>query len=148
MRFQRSRSSEGQGDRNRRNSSRCPHPEEGSEVVANILVQVLIVALFLAMTQLALTLHVRNSATHAAGEGARRGALLGGDVAEASERTRSLIGSLPGAGDARIDVSRTAGPQGDVLTVTVRTTLPLVASLGPRSLTVHGSALVEEEPDG
>ena len=47
------------------------------------------------------------------------------------------------AKDREIAVDRHSDEGVDVLTVTVRTRLPLVGGLGPRWLTVRGRALVE-----
>ena len=47
------------------------------------------------------------------------------------------------AKDREIAVDRESDAGVDILTVTVRTRLPLVGGLGPRWLTVRGRALVE-----
>ena len=86
----------------------------------------------------------RLRASEEGSEGARRGGLLGGDEDEARARTGELLDSLVGAAkDREIAVDRESDGGVDVLTVTVRTRLPLVGGLGPRWLTVRGRALVE-----
>ncbi len=66
------------------------------------------------------------------------------DEDEARARTGELLDSLVGAAkDREIAVERESDAGVDVLTVTVRTRLPLVGGLGPRWLTVRGRALVE-----
>ena len=118
--------------------------EEGSEVVSTVLVQGLVVLVILLLIQLAFASHVRPMSVSAASEGARRGGLLGGDEDEARARTGELLDSLVGAAkDREITVDRESDAGVDVLTVTVRTRLPLVGGLGPRWLTVRGRALVE-----
>lgn len=118
--------------------------EEGSEVVSTVLVQGLVVLVILLLVQLAFASHVRTMSVSAASEGARRGGLLGGDEDEARARTGELIDSLVGAAkDREIAVERESDAGVDVLTVTVRTRLPLVGGFGPRWLTVRGRALVE-----
>jgi len=118
--------------------------EEGSEVVSTVLVQGLVVLVILLLVQLAFASHVRTMSVSAASEGARRGGLLGGDEDEARARTGELLDSLVGAAkDREITVDRQSDAGVDVLTVTVRTRLPLVGGFGPRWLTVHGRALVE-----
>ena len=67
--------------------------EEGSAVVDFALVGALVVAVALGLLQLALGLHVRNVLIDAAGEGARRAALVGGTTAEAEARVRALAGA-------------------------------------------------------
>ena len=118
--------------------------EEGSEVVSTVLVQGLVVLVILLLVQIAFASHVRTMSVSAASEGARRGGLLGGDEDEARARTSELLDSLVGAAkDREIAVDRESDAGVDVLTVTVRTRLPLVGGLGPRWLTVRGRALVE-----
>ena len=118
--------------------------EEGSEVVSTVLVQGLVVLVILLLVQLAFASHVRTMSVSAASEGARRGGLLGGDEDEARARTGELLDSLVGAAkDREIAVERESDAGVDVLTVTVRTRLPLVGGRGPRWLTVRGRALVE-----
>lgn len=118
--------------------------EEGSEVVSTVLVQGLVVLVILLLMQIAFASHVRTMSVSAASEGARRGGLLGGDEDEAAARTGELLDSLVGAAkDREIAVDRESDAGVDILTVTVRTRLPLVGGFGPRWLTVHGRALVE-----
>ncbi|MDY5600378.1 ABC transporter [Schaalia hyovaginalis] len=118
--------------------------EEGSEVVSHALVQVIVLIVVLALLQLAFALHTRNMAIAAAGEGARRGGLLGGSQAEAVERTRVLFADLAGAHDARISAERKGVDGAEVLVVTVTTRIPILVSWGPQWLTVSGSSLIEE----
>ena len=107
--------------------------EEGSEVVSTVLVQGLVVLVILLLLQLVFASHVRTMSVSAASEGARRGGLLGGDEDEARARTGELLDSLVGASkDREIAVDRESDGGVDVLTVTVRTRLPLVGGLGPR----------------
>ena len=118
--------------------------EEGSEVVSTVLVQGLVVLVILLLAQIAFASHMRTMSVSAASEGARRGGLLGGDEDEAAARTGELLDSLVGASkDREIAVDRQSDAGVDILTVTVRTRLPLVGGFGPRWLTVHGRALVE-----
>ena len=60
-----------------------------------VLVGVLVIAVCVALLQLALGLHVRNVLTDAAGEGARRAALVGGTEGEAAERVAMLTDAAP-----------------------------------------------------
>ncbi|MFC7581262.1 TadE/TadG family type IV pilus assembly protein [Schaalia naturae] len=121
--------------------------ERGSEVVSHVLIQGLVVLLVLMVMQLAFALHTRNLAISAAGEGARRAALAGGDTAEAAARTGILLDRYLGEGRPReISVSteaRAGGGRGTVV-VTVRTALPLLAGWGPSGwLTVRGRSVAE-----
>lgn len=119
--------------------------EEGSEVVSFALVQIMVLTVVLALLQLAFALHTRNMAIAAAGEGARRGGLLGGSDAEAVERTRALCADVVGAHDAQVRADRREVDGAEVLVVTVTTRIPILVSWGPQWLTVSGSSLVEEE---
>jgi Flp pilus assembly protein TadG len=71
--------------------------ERGSAVVDFVLVMVILIPLFLGILQVALVLHVRNTLTAAASDGARYGATRGHSSADAVERTRQEIaGALSG----------------------------------------------------
>lgn len=118
--------------------------EEGSEVVSHILVQFLVILVVMLLIQSALLVYTRNTTISAAGEGARRAALLGGDTAEAHGRVEALLDSLLGPNPARsISLSSEPDPAGSITVVTVRTTLPVFFTLGPQLLEVRGSAIQE-----
>lgn len=119
--------------------------DRGSAPVEFVLVGVLLTFLTLAVLQLALALHIRNTALDAAAEGARYGALADNEPADAVPRTVELITTAIGADYAR-DVSVREGDWMGVpaVIVTVHTTLPLVGLLGPdRALEVEGHAARE-----
>lgn len=119
--------------------------ERGSAPVEFVLVGVLLTFLALAVLQLALALHIRNTALDAAAEGARYGALADNDPADAVPRTVELIETAIGPDYAR-DVTVREGEWMGVpsVIVTVRTTLPLAGLLGPdRALEVEGHAARE-----
>jgi Flp pilus assembly protein TadG len=119
--------------------------ERGSAVAEFSLVGVLLTALLLAVVQLALALHVRNTVLDAAAEGARYAALAGSSPAAGVERTRTLIDAAIAA-DYAGDVSASSTSVGGepAVAVTVRTTLPVVGLLGPeQALEVTGHAAVE-----
>ena len=107
------------------------HAEDGSAVVDFVLVSVLLMVLFLGVVQVALAQHVRAMLVDSAAEGARYGALADNTPADGVTRTRALIATAIGADYAR-DVRVTTGEwEGHpAVTVTVRTTLPVVGLLG------------------
>ena len=71
--------------------------ERGSAVLDFVLVMMLLIPLFLGILQVALVLHVRNTLTAAASDGARYGATRGHSPFDAIERTREQIaGALSG----------------------------------------------------
>lgn len=101
--------------------------------------------LTLAVVQLALALHVRNTVIDAAAEGARFASLAGSSPADGVARTRELIDAALAseyAADVEAGESVQAGIR--VVEVTVRAPLPLIGLFGPaRSLEVSGHAAVE-----
>lgn len=106
---------------------------------------VLLTALLLAVVQLALALHVRNTVLDAAAEGARYAALAGSSADAGVERTRALIDAAI-AVDYADDVRASTASVGGVpaIAITVHTTLPIVGLLGPeRALEVTGHAALE-----
>lgn len=121
------------------------HPEEGSAVVDFVLVGVLVVAVTVAVLQLALGLYVRNVLVDAAGEGARRAALVGGTEAEATARVEALVGAALSDGYVeQVSVTREEVDGVGVVTATVSAPLPVLGLLGPTGgLTVSGHAVDE-----
>lgn len=119
--------------------------DRGSAPAEFALVSVLLAVLALAVLQLALALHVRNTVLDAAAEGARFGALADNAPADAGPRTAELIATALGPDYARdIEVHEGEWMGVPAVTVTVRTTLPLVGLLGvDRALEVEGHAARE-----
>lgn len=106
--------------------------DAGSAVIDFVLVGALLTVIVLAVVQLAVVLHVRNTLIDAAASGARYGTLADRTPQEGVERTRALIsGSLaPGfAGD--ISYARTGEQGSAMLRVTVRAPLPVLGLIGP-----------------
>ncbi|MBT2516275.1 pilus assembly protein [Streptomyces sp. ISL-90] len=119
--------------------------ERGSAVAEFTLVGVLLTVLALAVVQLALALHVRNTLLDAAAEGARYAALAGSSAGDGVARTKDLIGAAISAEYAQ-DVAAAQSSFGGVpvVAVTVRATLPVIGLLGfERGLEVTGHAAVE-----
>lgn len=119
--------------------------DSGSAVVEFTLVGVLLTLLTLAVIQLGLALHVRNTVLDAAAEGARFAALADNTPADGVIRTRELIAVAIGA-DYASDIAVGTGEWmgHPAVTVTVRTTLPVVGLLGVGGgLEVAGHAAIE-----
>lgn len=114
-------------------------------MVEFVLVSVLVVALVLAVVQVALALHIRNTLISAAGEGARFAAAANQVPDAGAEHTRVLIReTLPDgyAADVHAGYESVAGVQ--TVVVTVRAELPLIGWIGPSgTLTVSGHAMEE-----
>lgn len=119
--------------------------EQGSAVVEFVLVGSLLTLFFLAIIQLTLVLHVRNTLIDAAASGARYGTLADRSAADAEERTRSLIQSALNVGFAQQVSTREVTYQGlRTLEVTVRAPMPVIGLIGPRDLLeVKGHAAVQ-----
>lgn len=119
--------------------------ERGSAVAEFTLVGVLLTVLALAVVQLGLALHVRNTVLDAAAEGARYASLAGSSDADGVVRTRELISAAISSDYAgEVSASRTTIDGVPVVAVTVRATLPVVGLLGlDRGLEVTGHAAVE-----
>jgi hypothetical protein len=109
------------------------------------LVGILLTVLALAVVQLALALHVRNTVLDAAAEGARYAALAGSSDGDGIARTRDLIGAAISTAYAEdVTASRSTVADVPVVAVTVRATLPVIGLLGfERGLEVTGHAAVE-----
>jgi Flp pilus assembly protein TadG len=119
--------------------------QEGSAVVDFVLVGALVTLLFLACIQLALVLHVRNTALDAASSGARYGVLTDRGPSDARARTEQLLrGALNQdyAGDVTVATESHQGRA--ILKVTVRVPLPMIGLIGPAgALEVAGHAALQ-----
>ena len=119
--------------------------QRGSAVVEFTLVSVVLVGLFLAVLQIGLVLHVRNTLVACAAEGARYAANADRGLADGESRTAALIAESLSA-DSVGEVGSRYVTAGGVQLVEVRvtTTLPLFGWLGvERGLTVNGHAVEE-----
>jgi Flp pilus assembly protein TadG len=119
--------------------------DDGSAVVEFTLVAILLTVLFLGVLQLGLALHVRNTLTASAAEGARYAANADREPQDGVAVTRQLIRESLADSFAR-DVTSGSEIVGGVPTVfvEVRAQLPLVGLLGPsRGIVVRGHAVEE-----
>ncbi|VXB22112.1 TadE family protein [Arthrobacter sp. 8AJ] len=119
--------------------------ERGSAVVDFVLVGGLLTMFFLAIVQLTLVLHVRNTLIDAAASGARYGTLADRNASDAEERTRSLIILALNPGFAEHISTQEVDVHGmRTLEVTVRSPMPVIGLIGPRDLLeVKGHAAVQ-----
>lgn len=111
------------------------------------MVSGLVVVLFLAVLQLGLVLHIRNTLISCASEGARLGARADADPALGAMRARELIAASLSDAYAR-DVSVGTGVVGgvQVVEVRVRAPFPVIGLIGPEgSLDVTGRAFQERQ---
>lgn len=128
-------------------SSRPARGDRGSAIVEFTLVGVLLTVLFLALLQLGLALHVRNTLAASAAEGARFGANADRTPDQGAALARQLIrDSLADtfADDVTADVEQVGGFQTVVIRVHAR--LPVLGLLGPaRGISVQGHAVEEAQ---
>jgi len=119
--------------------------DRGSAAAEFALASALLATLTLAVLQLALALHVRNTIADAAAEGARASALIGATDADGVLRAKTLIASALDEKYARdVALTRATSGEGVVIEITVRAPLPLVGLVGPvNAMEVTGRATAE-----
>jgi len=123
-------------------------PQRGSAVVDFVLVMVLLVPIVLGIVQTGLVLHVRNTLTAAASDGARAGARFGAGPEDAAERARELV-TVALADSFAGDISARETTLGGVPTieVVIAAEVPALGLLGPAvNLQVDGHAVKEIVP--
>ena len=120
--------------------------DQGSAVVDFVLVMVVLVPLILGILQVALVLHVRNTLTSAASEGARYAATLDRGPADGAARTREEItGVLAGRFAQDITAISEQVNGGPGMRVTVRAEVPPLGLWGPAiEITANGHAIEED----
>ena len=128
-------------------SRRSGADEAGSAVVDFVLVTVVLVPLVLGILQVALVLHVRNTLTAAASDGARLGATADRDPQDGARYTREQIAGAVSGQFAQAVTARTITLDGQAaVEVTVDADVPPLGLWGPAvHLSVAGHA-VEETP--
>ena len=122
--------------------------DHGAAVVDFVLVVVVLVPLFLGLVQVALVLHVRNTLTAAASEGARYAATIDRPPAAGAARTRAQISQALAGRFARRVVARPALVDGAPgVEVDVTADVPPLGIWGPAlRITVSGHAIEEVAP--
>lgn len=122
--------------------------ERGSAVVDFVLVMVVLVPLVLGIAQVGLVLHVRNTLTAAAADGARAAAPLGAVPSDGVERARQLIrGSLDDRYADDVTASTTTLGGVSAIEVVVTAEVPALGLLGPSvELSATGHAVQEVAP--
>lgn len=123
-----------------------PNGEDGSAPVEFTMVASLVVVLVIAVVQLGLALHVRNTIIDAASTGARFGALADRTPEDGAQRTRELISSSVAARFAgEVRHQQVSTPQGPALQVRVAVEVPVISwAAGLDEWEVTGHALISE----
>lgn len=122
--------------------------ERGSAVVDFVLVMMVLIPLVLGIVQTGLVLHVRNTLTAAASDGARAGAPLGAGPDDAARRARELITTAL-AGRFADDVTARETTMNGIpaIEVAIGARVPALGLFGPAvHLKVDGHAVREVVP--
>jgi Flp pilus assembly protein TadG len=126
-----------------------PDGERGAAVVDFVLVLVVLVPLFLGILQVALVLHVRNTLTAAASEGARYAASADRPLEAGAARTREQIAGALAARFADDVVAVPATVRGAPgVEVRVAAEVPPLGLWGPAVRLVATGHAIEEVPPG
>ncbi len=122
--------------------------DRGAAVVDFVLVSLVLIPLVLAIVQLALVLHVRNTLTAAATEGARYAATIDRSPAEGAARTKAQISGAIAARFASAVTARQTMVNGvPEVEVSVNARVPALGLWGPAvHLKVSGHAVKESVP--
>lgn len=123
--------------------------ETGSAVVDFVLIGALLTVIVVAVIQLALVLHVRNTLIDAAASGARYGTLADRSPEEGVERTRNLISGTLSPGFAEeVTFTRLGEGGAAMLQIRVAAPLPVIGLIGPNGgLEVTGHAYWPDAED-
>jgi hypothetical protein len=121
--------------------------EAGAAVADFVLVSGLVSLLFLAVLQVGLALHIRNTLIACASEGARYGARADRQPGDGVARAQQLIrASLADRYAADVTASTTSAGGVSVVRLRVLAPLPLLGPLGPdRTLDVQARAFAEDQ---
>ncbi len=122
--------------------------DDGGTAVAEFaMVCALLMLIVAAVLQLAVVLHVRNTLTWCASEGARYGARADSSPVAGAARTRQLISdSVSPAYASQVHALRTTVGGVDVVEVRVRAPIPALALIGAgAALSVSGRAFAESQ---
>lgn len=122
--------------------------EGGAAVVDFVLVTIVLVPLVLGIIQVGLVLHVRNTLTAAASEGARLAATADHEPADGAALTTARVAQVVADGYARdVTAAPTVVDGYPGVVVTVRAEVPALGLFGPAvSVEVTGHAVEEQPP--
>jgi len=128
--------------------SRAPRTDTGSAVVDFVLLMSVIVPLVLGVIQVGLVLHVRNTLTAAASEGARYAATVDRGPADGVVRTREVINdALADRYASDVTASATSVNGYPAVVIRVRAEVPALGLFGPAvAVDVTGHAVEEALP--
>jgi len=120
--------------------------DRGSAVVDFVLVMLVLTPLILGILHLALVLHVRNTLTSAASEGARYAATLDRTPADGVAKARAEIGTALAGGFTRDVTAQSVLVRGAPgVRVTVRAEVPPLGVWGPTMTVIATGHAIEED---
>lgn len=122
--------------------------ERGSAVVDFVMILFILIPLFAALLQLSLVLHVRNTLSAAAAEGARSAAVSGATAEDGRAKTaRQIEGTLNERYANNIDIRETTIGGAPAYEVRVTAEVPALG-IGGFAVAVegHGNAIIETAP--
>lgn len=122
--------------------------DRGSAVPEFVLVLIVLIPIVAAMVHLALVMHVRNTLTSAASDGARSGAARGATTHDAVSRTQTLISAAIAARFASDVQARPVVRDGlAMMQVTVHAQVPAMGLAGPSTeVTAVAHAILQDVP--
>jgi Flp pilus assembly protein TadG len=128
-------------------SRRPDDKERGSAVVDFVLIMIVLIPLFLGIMQVGLVLHIRNTLTAAASDGARYGATLNGTPEDGALRARQQIQTtLSGRFASNVRGGTQSVGGSEVVVVRVEADVPPLGLWGPSlHLDVTGHATEESQ---
>ena len=128
----------------RRSGSRA-RSERGSAIVDFVMILVVLLPMFAALLQLSLVLHVRNTLSSAAAEGARRAAVTGATMDDGrAKAAEQIVGTLNAKYADEIDIHPTTIGGAPAYEVVITAAVPALGIGGPAiEIEVSGNAIIE-----
>lgn len=119
--------------------------ERGTAVVDFVMILVVLLPMFAALLQLSLVLHVRNTLSSAAAEGARRAAVVGATPEDGTAKAaEQILGTLNEKFADDITIRRTTIGDAPAYEVIITAKVPALGLGGPAiAIEVSGNAIVE-----
>jgi Flp pilus assembly protein TadG len=113
-----------------------------------VMILVVLLPMFAALLQLSLVLHVRNTLSSAAAEGARRAAVTGATPEDGTAKAaEQIVGTLNAKYAEGIDIRRTTIGGVPAYEVVITAEVPALGIGGPAiALEVSGNAIIEAAP--
>lgn len=124
---------------------RAGRSERGSAVVDFVMILVILLPMFAALFQLALVLHVRNTLSSAAAEGARVAAVVGATPEDGTTKTaQQILGTLNEKYAQRIAIEETTVGGVPAYEIVVTAQVPALGLGGPAiEIEASGNAIIE-----